>query len=60
MSKIYLEKKGYGRSTYFVIKSASKKKEKELEASGEKTFDSREEAMEEIRSRKWVLKKDKK
>lgn len=50
--KYYLEPKGYGRSKYYLIRIASKKKQKELEESGEKCFDSREEALEEIRSKK--------
>jgi hypothetical protein len=51
MAKWILEKRGFGKAGYLVAKSVSTSKAKTLEKDGVKTYNHREEAVEEMRSK---------
>ena len=55
MTKYYLSKKGYGKAGYLIVKPCSDSKARKLKSQGVEIFNSRDDAIEEIRKR-WSTK----
>ena len=51
MTKYYLSKKGYGKAGYLIVKPCSDSKARKLKSQGVEIFNSRDDAIEEIRKR---------
>lgn len=52
MTKYYLEPAGYGKASYYKIKSCSNSHAKKIKGEGKMVFDTREEALSYIRSKR--------